>query len=236
MPNALVTLTVTAASIGLLHTLLGPDHYLPFIAMSRARRWSLLRTMLVTVLCGLGHVAGSVVLGCIGIALGLAASRLELIESFRGSLAAWAMIAFGLVYLAWGLRRAWRSRPHEHGHSHGGDDLHEHRHTHLGEHSHVHGERRQRNLTPWVLFTLFVFGPCEPLIPLLMYPAAAESVWGLCLVTVAFAVVTIATMLGVVLALSFGAGRLPLRRLERWGHALAGGMVLLCGIAVKLGL
>ncbi len=236
MPDALLALTLTAASIGLLHTLLGPDHYLPFIVMSRARRWSVPKTMLVTVLCGIGHVIGSVVLGLIGVALGLAASRLEIIESFRGSLAAWALIAFGLAYMAWGLRRACRNRPHAHGHVHGDGDEHEHNHTHHGEHTHVHGEERRRSMTPWVLFTIFVFGPCEPLIPILMYPAAAQSFSGLCLVTCTFAAVTIATMLGVVLVLSFGAGRLPLGRLERWGHAMAGAMVLACGIAIKFGL
>jgi hypothetical protein len=78
----------------------------------------------------------------------------------------------------WGLRRAWRSRPHAHGHAHGADDRHEHRHTHDDEHAHVHEAERTRSLTPWVLFTIFVFGPCEPLIPILMYPAAAESLWG----------------------------------------------------------
>ena len=52
-----------AASIGFLHTIMGPDHYVPFIAMSRARGWSLLKTMLVTTACGLGHVIGSAALG-----------------------------------------------------------------------------------------------------------------------------------------------------------------------------
>ena len=34
----------TAASIGFVHTLLGPDHYLPFVAMSRAGGWSARKT------------------------------------------------------------------------------------------------------------------------------------------------------------------------------------------------
>ena len=83
MPDALTTLTITAASIGFLHTLLGPDHYLPFIAMSRARQWSPARTALVTVLCGVGHVAGSVLPGVIGIALGPAGAGAALVASGR---------------------------------------------------------------------------------------------------------------------------------------------------------
>jgi hypothetical protein len=87
-----------------------------------------------------------------------------------------------------------------------------------------------------VLFTIFVFGPCEPLIPILMYPAASESAIGVLVVATAFGAVTIATMLAVVLLLTFGLERLPGRRLERYGHALAGLAILLCGVAIRLGL
>jgi len=65
-------LYLTAASIGFFHTLLGPDHYLPFIVISKARKWSLLKTNLVTLVCGIGHVASSVVIGFIGILFGIA--------------------------------------------------------------------------------------------------------------------------------------------------------------------
>ena len=54
--NELIVLMGTAASIGFFHTLLGPDHYLPFIVMSRARNWSAARTLVITVLCGLAIV------------------------------------------------------------------------------------------------------------------------------------------------------------------------------------
>ena len=70
MPEELAVLSVTAASIALIHTLLGPDHYLPFIVMARARRWSMRKTACVTLLCGAGHVLSSVLLGGVGIAAG----------------------------------------------------------------------------------------------------------------------------------------------------------------------
>jgi hypothetical protein len=34
-----MVLLVTALSVGFMHTLLGPDHYVPFIVIGRARRW-----------------------------------------------------------------------------------------------------------------------------------------------------------------------------------------------------
>jgi len=38
MSNELLILTGTAASIGFLHTVFGPDHYVPFVVMARANR------------------------------------------------------------------------------------------------------------------------------------------------------------------------------------------------------
>jgi sulfite exporter TauE/SafE len=231
--NADMTLlAVTAASIGFFHTLLGPDHYIPFVAMSRARRWSLPKTMIVTTLCGLAHVLSSVVLGLIGIALGLAVSRLEAFESFRGDLAAWALTAFGFAYLVWGVHRAIRNRPHTHPHVHADGTLHVHEHGHHSEHAHVHESHGRDSITPWVLFTVFVFGPCEPLIPILMYPAAHSSGMGMLFITAIFALTTIATMLTVVVISCAGLSRLSFGRMERYSHALAGFAITACGFGV----
>ena len=232
MHAELSILLATAAGLGLVHTLFGPDHYLPFIVMARSGRWSLAKTAWVTAACGLGHVLSSVLLGAVGVALGIAVNRLEAIEAYRGGLEAWALIAFGLAYGMWGLRRAVRSRPHAHPHTHE-DGGHEHEHQHRTGHSHVHADASKRSMTPWVLFIVFVLGPCEPLIPILMYPAARGSTAGLVLVTAVFGAVTIATMLGVVLAASLGVRILPVGRLERYSHALAGAAILLCGVAIR---
>jgi nickel/cobalt transporter (NicO) family protein len=229
----LYLLALTAASIGFIHTVAGPDHYLPFIVMARARNWSMAKTAWVTFLCGLGHIGSSVVLGLIGVALGIAVARLEGLESFRGNLAGWAFLAFGLVYMVWGIRRAVKNRPHAHVHFHKDGSKHDHTHTHGNEHAHVHEQVEKVNLTPWILFTIFVFGPCEPLIPIVMYPAARHSTTGLIVVTAVFGVVTISTMLGIVLVSSFGINLLPTRKLERYSHALAGGTIFLCGVAIQ---
>jgi nickel/cobalt exporter len=191
--------------------------------------------MSITLLCGIGHVAGSVVLGFIGIGAGIAVHQLVAIESLRGEIAAWGLIAFGLVYMVWGLRRAYRKRPHAHVHVHPEGEMHVHRHTHLGEHTHVHeAQDGSPGITPWVLFIIFVLGPCEPLIPLLMFPAASSSLAGVALIAGIFGLVTIATMLGIVALAYAGVQRLPLAHLERYAHALAGGTLALSGLAVTL--
>jgi sulfite exporter TauE/SafE len=247
----------TAASLGLVHTVIGPDHYLPFIVISRARNWTLRKTLFVSFLAGLGHILSSVVLGFVGIALGIAVARLEGVESARGEIAAWLLIGFGFAYFVWGMRRAWRGKTHTHphlhdhlhnsvpapahehgpeaGHDHDHDHVHDHSHTHeLASHVHPHGENpRKANITPWVLFTIFVFGPCEPLIPLVMYPAARHSTAGVVLVAAAFGLVTIATMLVIITAASWGARFVRLGKIERFSHALAGLMIFVSGLAVQ---
>lgn len=82
-----IVIAGTAALIGFTHTLLSLDHYLPFIVLSKARKWSYGKTALITFISGLGHVLSSVVLGFVGILIGTAVFKLESIESVRGEIA-----------------------------------------------------------------------------------------------------------------------------------------------------
>ena len=231
--NETLVLAGTAASIGFVHTVLGPDHYLPFIAMSKAKGWNGARTAIVTALCGIGHVMGSLILGFVGVFLGIVVFGLETLDSVRGDLAGWLLIAFGFLYFLWGVRRAVRGRPHVHRHVHVDGMFHSHKHTHVHEHSHVHEKTAVDSLTPWVLFTIFVLGPCEPLIPLIMFPAAKLSVAAVVIVVLVFGVTTIGTMLACVMGCYYGFSRITFPRAEKYAHAVAGLMIFFCGSAIK---
>jgi nickel/cobalt transporter (NicO) family protein len=233
MSSQLNILIATGASIGFIHTLIGPDHYLPFIMMSKARNWSTSKTLSITLICGIGHVLSSVVLGFAGIALGVAVGKLEAIEATRGDLAAWALIAFGLVYAVWGLKRAMRRNTKTHTHLIGDLAGVSHTHAHDPADSHDHADGKPANITPWVLFTVFVLGPCEPLIPLLMYPAAQHDTAGVIAVTSVFGLVTISTMLTIVVLSSYGLKFLPLGKFDRYSHAIAGSTIALSGVAIR---
>jgi ABC-type nickel/cobalt efflux system permease component RcnA len=155
--------------------------------------------------------------------------------------------------MVWGVRRAWRGQGHSHLHAHADGTLHLHHHSHQADHLHPHSpgeghvdtrnqgagqahpspEPEAASLTPWVLFVIFLLGPCEALIPLLMFPAATDSFGVLLLVTATFGVATVGTMLGIVLAGLEGVQRLPVGGLERWSHTLAGFIILLCGVAIR---
>ncbi len=234
MSDDLVVLALTAATIGVVHTLLGPDHYVPFLVLARARGWGLRRTLGVTALCGVGHVSGSVLLGVAGISLGWAATSVAWFESARGEAAGWLLLGFGVAYTAWGLRQAVRGRPHSHWHAHGDGEVHAHAHTHHGEHAHVHADKSV-SPTAWALFVVFVLGPCEPLVPLLMIPASRSSWWGVATVTAVFAAATLTTMLAATWLGTIGFEALGLGRIGRYGHALAGLALVACGVTLRLG-
>jgi sulfite exporter TauE/SafE len=232
MDSSITLLSVTAISLGFIHTLLGPDHYLPFIVLSEAKKWTTRKTMLITFLCGLGHVLSSVILGLIGIGVGISVSKLINVESFRGNIAAWLFIAFGLVYMIISVRNLYRKRRHTHSHFHVNNGVHTHDHNHHLEHTHIHQADAVKT-TPWILFLIFVFGPCEPLIPVLMYPAAENNIPGAVLVSLLFSVVTIATMMSIVLAFRLGLSKINLKPVEKYSNLIAGAMIFFSGIAIQ---
>ena len=231
MQSEIFILSLTAASIGFIHTFIGPDHYLPFIMMAKAGKWSKLKTLVVTVICGMGHVFSSVILGIVGIAAGIALDKLELIEGTRGEIAGWLLITFGFLYMIWGIKKAHINKPHSHLHLSKDGEYEVHSHTHNGEHVHV---KEKKSLTPWILFIVFILGPCEPLIPLLMFPAAEQSASGIIIVSAVFGITTIGTMISVVMVSLWGINLLPLGRIEKYSHALAGFAIFVSGLAISL--
>ena len=220
MSNELLTLLGTAAFLGITHTLAGPDHYVPFVAMSKARNWSIKKTSLITFLCGLGHVLGSVILGVIGILIGTLIGKLEATEGTRGDIAGYLLASFGLIYMIWGIKKAYQKKSGSHSH----------------DFKNSNADGKKASLTPWILFLIFVFGPCECLIPLLIYPAAKHGAGGIALVSTVFGIATVGTMMTMVLAASFGLKKLKVNKLAKMSHALAGASLLACGVLIILGL
>ena len=101
------TLPLAAATVGALHTL-APDHWMPFAALARARGWTAARALRTTILCGLGHVTVSAILGIAALSIG--SGLAALIGGKLASLAPALLMLFGTVYMLWGLR------PHRHRH------------------------------------------------------------------------------------------------------------------------
>ncbi len=219
-----LAIVIAAASLGSVHTV-APDHWVPFAALARAERWSAGRTALVTALCGLGHVTVSVALGLLTALFGL-----ELFNTFGRRLesaAGFLLIGFGVVYGARGLHRSLSSRWHEHGAADG------HLHWHGGDHGHAHIHHRaaEGRVTAWTLFLLFSADPCVAVIPLMF--AAVPLGWPSTLAVVtAYEVATIATMIALVLPARVAASRVRGVWADRYGDAVAGGVIAAVGIVV----
>lgn len=228
MHPELTILLISVITISFLHTLAGPDHYIPFVALSRARGWSLQRTLFWTLLCGLGHVGSSIVLGLLGAALGWSLSGLQGLQEIRGGIAGWALLVFGICYAAWGMYQLGRNRRHKH------FDMDEGGSLYVFEHRHGQAvlPQEKHTVTPWVMFLIFLLGPCEPMIPLLFMPAAKSSWGAMALVVFVYTAITLLTMAGMVLAGYYGLGFLKTEKLEQYMHPLGGLTIFICGLGI----
>lgn len=220
MTDPYLILLLSSATLGIVHTAIGVDHVIPFIALARARRWSLSQTLWMTTLCGVGHVLSSVVIASVGLGLGIATSRLEWIEATRGSWAAALLVGFGLAYAAVAF---WKSRKSQfEGHAPG----------------HVHGTSAGTLRMMPALFVIFVLGPCEALLPILTASGLTLDLWQSIWVGALFCAATLGTMLTLVtlgyLGLSaFSKGEHD-GLLHRHAHALAGLSMALSGVAIQV--
>lgn len=227
MDTSLIALSVTAISISFFHTASGPDHYLPFIVLSRSRKWSMSKTIFLTIICGLGHILSSVLLGLIGVVAGWQLQKLTFFQDFRGNIASWALLVFGAIFLCYGLWSAYKNKAHKHFDVMGDD---------VFVYSHKHGEvvmpKNRIKVTPLVLFAIFVMGPSEPLIPLLFYSGLNRSVTEIVILITVFTISTVLTMLGMVLLGVYGYGFFKAERLERYTAAISGAVVMACGVGM----
>ena len=218
--SAGMALLLSAASVAFIHTLAGPDHYLPFIAIAKSRGYGLGKTLVWTALCGVGHVGSALLIAGIFsvFAKWLAAERFEWLQQNQSDLAAYLLIGIGAAYLLHSLRHRWL-------------------HRHGGAHHHLHSLQREKGggITIWVVFIVFILGPCEALFPVL----AAATVMGSGAVvasTLVFSAVTIATMLAAVAAGMLGLRACRINALQNYAHEIAGATIAACGIAILCGL
>ena len=206
-----MSLISIVALTGIIHTLMGPDHYLPFIALAKARSWSRKTTLWVTSLCGIGHILSSAVIVYLALGLRLSLKSLHVINSYRSDFAAWALIALGCAYFIWGVKKLYKEK-------------NQHNSFSMNKKSHF---------VLWGLFVAFVVGPCEPLFFLMTYPALSLNPLTVMLLAGVFSVTTVITMTGVVFGASFGLNFSIGKKAMRFAPALAGIIIMCCGIGIK---
>lgn len=113
------------------------------------------------------------------------------------------LIGFGLAYMLWGF---WRSSVHAHG-------------------------RPGKNVTEWGLFLVYSADPCVAVIPMIM--AASAGGWtSVALVTLAYEIATITTMIVLATGMLAGVKRMTLHWADHYGDAVAGGVIVFVGVAM----
>lgn len=187
-----------------------------------------MRTVSWTIVCGCGHVGSSVALGLGGAAVGWSLAKINWLESVRGGVAGWALLVFGVLYGVYGLVRAKQNRAHKHFDMQDNGDVYVYQH----KHGAAVNPKERYLVTPWVMFIIFVLGPCEPMIPLLYLPAARHSWSWMLLMIVAYTVFTLLIMLVMVISGYLGVSFLPTSKLERYAHALGGMTIFICGLGM----
>ncbi len=207
-PSLLVPLLASGFGVAFLHAAL-PTHWLPFVLVGRAQRWSLGATLATVIVAGLAHIATTALVGGLIVLAGLALEGW--IEGLLPWLSSALLFVFGLFYLV----RAAVRRPV----LAGGPQLSE-------------PPLTVPNRTAFLgLVALLALSPGEVLLPLYL-SSADQGAAVLLALTIVFALGTVLGM-GVFTALArAGAAILKLDRWARFEDAVLGLALIAVGLLV----
>lgn len=190
-----------------------PTHWLPFVLVGRAQKWTLGKTLGAVATAGLAHIATTAVLGGLLVAAGLALDKW--IAGIMPHLSALLLFGFGSFYLI----RATVRRPAPV--------------TATGHVMELAEPTVSHAAAFWGLVAMLAISPGEVLLPIYL-SSAREGVAALGLLTVAFAAGTIIGM-GVFTGLArAGASMLRLERWARYEGAILGLALLALALLVLL--
>jgi threonine/homoserine/homoserine lactone efflux protein len=210
----------------IIHALI-PDHWLPFVLMARAQRWSDRRTIALVALAGFLHVLISIAFGAFGIAFGAGSAHFLAERTGRSLefLAGCLLVFFGIGYGVWAHLREARV----HGGREAGDPT-------LG-HVHAHGHLLERwfrtVVTGGALVVIIGISPCALLVPIL-FAASSQGMLPLVAAGMGFALCTIGTMVIITVLALRGMRQLQLRFFTRYGDLIGGMLIAAVGVLVLL--
>lgn len=231
MSGTAPALIAAAAGVGLGHAIL-PDHWLPLAVLGRTRRYSLTRIARLSGLAGVAHVLVSVLMGGVIIAIGL--QFRSTLEHAQDTIVGSVLIATGLGFTVLELSGRGHAHPHDGEHGHG------HSHGHHNHHDHDHADapdtpgRGLRGIAAIMIPFGAAASPDLTILPVFL-AATAVGVGTAIGSLVAFAVVTISTIVGLTLLGTVGGYQLKGRWLDRWGNAITAATLLAIGVLVLTG-
>lgn len=234
MSFAVPALLLAAAGVGAGHAAL-PDHWVPLSVTARAQNHSRGRVLRTAAAAGIVHVALSLVLGGIVIAVGV--QFRSVVERNQSLVVGGILIATGLAFVIVEFVGRGHGRSHDHAHHHG----HEHHHGAADAHSHPHGVDRRHGepATGWGRFAnLASFAAAaSPDLTILPVFLAASALGGAAAAgtLVTFSVGTVATMVGLTMLGAAAAQRLRGAWVERFANLLTAAVLIVIGALIAAG-
>jgi len=227
----LTTIAATGFTVAFFHAAI-PTHWLPFVLVSRARGWSRGKTLAVSALAGLGHVALTSLLGLVIAWFGFQLD--ERAEHLFPKVAGGILLLIGGFYF-W---RQWSGRGVLHHHPPGSQHRASEECGHVHDHSHWDDELKESQLVStkagdWAaisgLFTMLTLSPCEGFLP--VYLSGVQFGWrGFAVLSVILAVATLAGMMIFTWLTLVGLEKIEVRNFEQHEAALLGGIFTLLGL------
>jgi hypothetical protein len=230
-------LIAAAAGVGFGHAIM-PDHWVPLAVVARTRRYPMARLARLSGLAGLAHVLVSLLLGGLTIAVGL--QFRSTVEHAQNLIVGGVLLATGLAFGALELSGRGHSHEHERHHGHGESSTVEpHDRDHPGHHGHARpGRGHEYERAGRVAGIMVPFGaaasPDLTILPVFLVATTAgagTAVGSL----IAFAVVTVSTMVCLTLVAAFGGYRIRGQWLERWANTITAGVLIVIGALVLAG-
>lgn len=222
MSGTTPALIAAAAGVGFGHAVL-PDHWVPLAVVGRTRRYPLTRVARLSSLAGVAHVLVSLLLGAAIVAIGL--QFRSKVESAQDTIVGVVLVATGIGFLAFELGDSGRSHSHAHPHAGGYPDT--------GSDA-GGGAGRLRGLSAIMVSFGAAASPDLTILPVFLAAAAVGT--GTAIGSLlAFALVTIATIVGLTLLATLGGYQVRGKWLDRWGNAIAAVVLLIIGTLVLAG-
>jgi nickel/cobalt exporter len=220
-------LVAAAAGVGLGHAIL-PDHWVPLGVLSRARRYPLARVARLAGLAGVAHVLVSLVIGAVIIVVGL--QLRSTVEHVQNAIVGGLLIATGVGFALL------EATGHGHGHAHEHEHDHHHDHDHDDDDYHPHDAHRHAGRGRGAFMVSFGAAASPDLTILPVFLAATTAGAGAAIASlVAFAAVTVTTIVVLTLLATIGGYGLRSQWLERWGNAFTALILVVVGALVLTG-
>lgn len=225
----MLSIIFAAAFLAVAHSLANPNHYLPFVALGRARGWSLLKTVAVAVFSGTGHLVAFVAAAAVGLVLGKGLEVFKEFAHWGADFGKWLFVAFGAAYTLFGVAYALKKRKAPQCNDGSCEAF-------CGRCGKEKAAKKGNWSYAWLMFFLFALGPCDAIIPIVIY-SAAEGGWQvLAILTAVYYFFTIASMALATALLYKGIALIGFKGVffSRWAHAISGIVIVLAALAAVI--